>query len=198
MGMERIARAAVIFAASIALGVYAGLIAVALAMPYRVDLRPPFIIASCVVASVSLLRGMLWWARMEEADKPPRVLPAPVVRIERHESPMRNASHTVPSSCPASYDQLYTIAVRVIAGGHGVTYRDQQDLFHPQGSYKKLYNWLLNEGYSTDDGSGAKLTDEGVRFFETFYQMPSLPSPVAVAYRQDDGAGVTRTVTQEE
>ena len=198
---ERLARAAVIFAASIALGVYAGLIAVALAMPYRVDLRPPFIIASCVVASVSLLRGMLWWAELEEADKPPRVLPAPVVRIERHESPMRNASSIRPSDCPATEAQLYTITVRVLASGAGVTYRDHQDLFSPQASYKKFYDWLLREGYSADDGSGAKLTDAGMRFFESYYLQThdALPFPsVAVSYRQDDGAGVTHAATQEE
>ena len=184
-------------------GIYAGIFTLGCVMPYRMhfDVRQPVIIAASAAAMIVLAIGMVKIWREEEADKPPRVLPAPVVRIERHESPMRNASSIRPSDCPASEAQLYTITVRVLASGAGVTYRDHQDLFSPQASYKKFYDWLLREGYSADDGSGAKLTDAGMRFFESYYLQThdALPFPsVAVAYRKDDGAGVTHAVTQEE
>lgn len=196
--MEKLIRALVIFAASVILGIYAGLIALALAMPYRGDLRPPVLIASCTVAGISLCYGMVKWWEIEAGDRPPKVLPAPIVRIERYDSPMRNASQVVPSTCPASYDQLYNIAVRVIAGGAGVTYRDHQDLFSPQADYKKLYNWFLREGYAVDDGGGAKVTDAGMEFFGTFYQFPNLTSPTERVYSSDTVLPVAHTNTQHD
>ena len=193
--MEKLARALVIFCASIVLGIYAGLIAMALAMPYRGDLRPPVLIASCSVAGISLCYGMVKWWEIEAGDRPPKVLPAPIVRIERYDSPMRNAGHTVPTGCPSTYDQLYTIAVNVIAGGAGVTYRDQQYLFSPQADYKKFYNWLKQEGYSTDKG---EVTGAGMEFFSSIYQLPSLTSPTDTIYASDTVLPVTRTDTRHE
>jgi len=194
--LEKLARALVIFCASIVLGIYAGLIAMALAMPYRGDLRPPVLIASCSVAGISLCYGMVKWWEIEAGDRPPKVLPAPTVTIVHKENDGRTLR--LPPGCPASYDQLYNIAVRVIASGAGVTYRDHQDLFSPQADYKKLYNWFLREGYAVDDGGGAKVTDTGMEFFGTFYQFPSLPSPTDTIYASDTVLPVTRTSTRHE
>ena len=196
--MEKLARALVIFLASIALGIYAGLIALALAMPYRmeIDLRQPVIVAASVVASASLLYGLRQWWEIERADLPPKVLPAPTVTIVHKENDGRTLR--LPPGCPASRDQLYTIAVRVIAGGDGVTYRDQQDLFHPQSAYKKFYNWLKLEGYAVDEGDGAKVTDEGMEFFSSLYQLPALPSPTEASYPDGAALPVTHTVTHHD
>lgn len=197
--MEKLARALVIFAASLILGIYAGLIALAVAMPFRVDLWPPVVAAGCIVASVSLMYGMYKWWEIEAANLPPRVLPAPVIRIEKVDKTQRNATQTkLPPGCPASYEQMRTIAIRVIAGGAGVTYRDHQDIFAPQSAYKKLYDWFLVNGYSEDNGSGAVVTDAGMEFFGDFYQLPNLTSPTERVYAQDVDLPVTHTVTHHE
>ena len=191
---ERLARAAVIFAASVALGVYAGLIAVALAMPYRVDLRPPFIIASCVVASVSLLRGLLWWAELEEADKPPRVLPAPVVRIEQVSPDRKQLQY---EDCPATEGQLTEVATRSYYGS--AISNGMEDIFDGRPGYTVWRDWMISRGYCRWRGStpqaGVETTGAGDEWLSRFYQPPAL---LAYAYRKDDGVGVAHAHTQEE
>ena len=178
---------------SLYLGVCAGLIALALAMPYRVDLLPPALVAGCAMAGGSFIFGM---TKLWVSDAPPRVLPAPTLTIVHRENEGRTLR--LPPDCPASWDQVYTIAVRVIAGGAGVTYRDHQDLFTPQSAYKKFYNWLMKEGYSVDNGDGAEITDAGIGFFSTFYQLPQLTSPAEAVYAYETDSPVTHTAAHHD
>jgi hypothetical protein len=200
--MEKLIRALVIFAASVILGIYAGLIALALAMPYRGDLRPPVLIASCTVAGISLCYGMVKWWEIEEGDRPPKVLPAPVVRIEQVSNPMRNASQVVPSTCPATYAQLYEVAVGVIAGGAGISNGEQEGIFKDRQAYSAFRNWLIQQGYCRWRGStpqaGVEILDAGLEFFGTFYQFPNLTSPTERVYSSDTVLGITHTDTRHE
>lgn len=194
--MQSLTRALVVFLGSIILGVYAGLIAMAFAIPYRADLMRPFIIASCAVASFALMYGLRWWAEQETDGKPRKPSTPQLVKIEHRENNGRTLRY---EDCPASLDQLRTIATRLYYGG-AFSHAEMEDVFDDRAAYVAFRGWMIQRGYAawrspTNPQSGVMVTETGNSFFGKFY---SPPSPTAIVYAQDAELPVSHTPTHHE
>ena len=191
----------VVMLAATYVGVCAALIALALAMPYRVDLLPPVLVTGCAVAGTTFCIGMVKLWTQDAPPKPKAAQPQTIIipqvsKDKRHQY--------IPPGCPATPEQIYAVASRVWAGAK-MGHRDQSDILGD--NYNKFRDWLLREGYLEPKGhkakmdgdvdtSGVRMTPEGYEWFTNFYSGP--PSPSAVVYAQDTDFTPTHTGTQEE
>ena len=177
-------------------GIYAGILALGFAMPYRmsIDVRQPVIIAASAAAMIVLAIGMVKIWREEEADKPQRVLPAPVVRIEQVSPDRKQLQY---EDCPATEGQLREIATRTYYGAS--ISNALENVFDGRPAYTAWRDWMISRGYCRWRGStpqaGVETTSAGDEWLSRFYQPPAL---LAYAYRKDDGVGVAHAHTQEE
>ena len=183
----------VVMLAATYLGVCAALIALALAMPYRVDLLPPVLVTGCAVAGITFCYGMV---RLWNDDAPAKPKVAPMLRIEQVAPDKRQLRY---EDAPATEDQIRTVATRLYYGAR-MTHDTMQDVFGDRPAYSAFRDWLVERGYCawrspTNPQSGVVVTGAGDEFFGRLY---APPSPTAIVYAQDTVSTPTHRPTQEE
>jgi hypothetical protein len=115
-----------------------------------------------------------------------------VTRIEHVSADKKQLKY---EDCPATMDQIYTVAVRVIAVDAGISNGEQEDVFADRQAYSAFRNWLIKRGYCKWRGStpqaGVEITEAGYEWFSRWY---APPFPTTQVYRVED---VSERHTQE-
>ena len=122
--------------------------------------------------------------RLKQPERKP-ALPA-VTRIEQVSPDRKQLQY---EDCPATLDQLRTIATRTYYGS-AISNAAMEDVFADRAAYTAWRDWMIARGYCQWRGStpqsGLITTHAGDEWLSRWYQPPS---PTAQVYRQEDDTG---------